>query len=215
MSNTKCPRCGLFSWTGAEVCKCSGVPLDGSDPDAHAPEPARPDFPLLTLGRDVQTGSRTWMLVLVVIFAVAMCGAAWAIYNSRRGGSSAEEAKRKKFATPNLDERTRDTMLAYLAQPGFAGTKVGEQVLGPVRLELLQVRDREVYFSAPAPEQTGEAFEAMVARFIIDPKRVVQAEDDGAGHLRLGKYSLTRLADKHFFFKTPKDNVKFDPKTVL
>jgi hypothetical protein len=156
------------------------------------------------------------MLILVIVFAVSLCGAALVFYlrhADSRPGSSA--AKRKKFAAPSLDERTRDTVLAYLAQPGFAGTKVSEQVLGPVRLELLQVRDREVYFSAPAPEQAGEAFEAMVARFIIDPKRVVQAEDDGAGHLRLGKYSLARLADKHFFFKTPIDNVKFDPGTVL
>ncbi len=215
MSNTKCPRCGLLNWTGAEVCKCSGVPLDGS-PDARTPESVLPNFHGLTLGREVPTGSSRWMLILVIVFAVSLCGAALVFYlrhADSRPGSSA--AKRKKFAAPSLDERTRDTVLAYLAQPGFAGTKVSEQVLGPVRLELLQVRDREVYFSAPAPEQAGEAFEAMVARFIIDPKRVVQAEDDGAGHLRLGKYSLARLADKHFFFKTPIDNVKFDPGTVL
>lgn len=218
MSNTKCPRCGV-SWSSTEVCERCGVPLDGSDPDAHAPEPAQPDFPLLTLGGDVQTGSSTWMLVLVVVFAVSLCGAALGFYlrhaDSRPGSSGAKKAMGKNFAPLSLDERTRDTLLAYLAQPGFAGTKVGEQVLGPVRLELLQVRDREVYFSAPSPEQAGEAFEAMVSRFIIDPKRVVQAEDDGAGRLRLGKYSLARLADKHFFFKTPIDNVEFDPGTVL
>jgi hypothetical protein len=121
----------------------------------------------------------------------------------------------KELAAPSPDDLTRDTVLGYLAQPGFAGTKVVEQVLGPVRLELLHVPDREVYFSAPAPDQTGEAFEAMLARFVVDQKRVVLAEDDGAGRLRLGKYSLRRSADKHFFFKTPVDNIKFDPGTVL
>ena len=106
-------------------------------------------------------------------------------------------------------------MLSCLAQPGFVGTKVSEQVLGPVHLEMLQVSDREVYFSGPAPEKVGEAFESMVARFIIDSKRIVMAEDDGAGRLRLGKYSLLRSADKHLFFKTPIDNIKFDTGTVL
>jgi hypothetical protein len=191
------------------------VPLD-ADSDARAPESVRPDLPVLTFGYDVPTGSRTWKLVLVVIFAVALSGAAWALYKLRadsRQGSAA--ASRKKFAQPSLDERTRDTVLTYLAQPAFAGTKVVEQVLGPVHLELLQLPDREVYFSAPAPEQAGEAFEAMVARFVVDPKRVVLAQDDGSGQLRLGKYSLRRSADKHFLFKMPVDNVKFDSETVL
>ncbi|HEX8130512.1 MAG TPA: hypothetical protein VF527_15530 [Pyrinomonadaceae bacterium] len=221
MSNTKCPRCDFDSWSSAEICERCGVPFDGggaADPDASAPEPLRPDFQGLTFGRDVETGSKTWMLVLVVVFAVALCGAAWTLYQRRadsHGGNAAASGRRKKSAPPSLDERMRDTMLAYLAQPGFAGTKVVEQVLGRVRLELLQVPDQEVYFSAPAPEQTGEAFEALVARFVVDPKRIVLGEDDGTGRLRLGKYSLRRSEDKHFFFKTPVDNVKFDPGTVL
>jgi predicted small lipoprotein YifL len=98
------------------------------------------------------------MLVLVAVFTVALCGAALTFYlrraDSRAASSAAQqEANRKKFAPANLEERTRDTMLTYLAQPGFAGTKMGAQVLGPVRLELLQVRDREVYFSAPTPSR--------------------------------------------------------------
>ena len=218
MSNTKCPRCGLVNWLSGEICERCGVPLDGGDPEAHAPEPARPDFPGLTLGRDVPMGSRTWKPVLIVLLAVALCGAAWALYKRRadaRRHSSMSEAQRKDSAPLSLDERTRTTLLSYLAQPGFAGARVAEQVLGPVRLELLQLPDHEVYFSAPAPDQTGEAFEAMLARFVVDQKQVVLAEDDGAGRLRLGKYSLRQSAEKHFFFKTPMDNVKFDPETVL
>ena len=218
MSNTKCPRCGLVNWLNPEVCERCGVPLDGGVPEGRAPESARPEFLSLTLGRDVPTGSRTWKLVLAVIFAVALCGAAWSLYKRRddsRPVSGVVEEGRKESVPANLDERTRDTLLAYLAQPGFAGTKVVEQVLGPVQLELLHLPDREVYFSAPAPDQTGEAFEAIVARFIVDPKQVVLAEDDGAGRLRLGEYSLARSADKNFFFKTPVDNIKFDPGTVL
>jgi hypothetical protein len=33
--------------------------------------------------------------------------------------------------------------------------------------------------------------------------------------MRLGDYSLLRTTEKSFFFKTPTDNVKFDPATVL
>jgi len=106
-------------------------------------------------------------------------------------------------------------MLAYLTQPGFAGTKVGKQVLGHVRLEMLYVPDREVYFSAPGPDLAGESFDSMVARFIIDPKRIEIAPDDGTGRLRVGKYSVVESADRQVFFKTSVDNIKFDPATVL
>lgn len=171
----------------------------------------------MNFGSDVETGSKVWKLVLAVVVAVALGAAGWALYRWRVDslrGSKMLEALRKESEPPSLDERTRDTLLAYLAQPGFAGERLAEQVLGPVRLELLQLSEREVYFSAPAPDQTGETFDAMVARFVADPKRLTLAETDG-GRLRLGKYSLGRSADKHFFFKTPVDNIKFDPATVL
>ncbi len=218
MSNTKCPRCGLAGWPGAEVCERCGVPLDGGDPEARAPEAARPDFPALTLGRDVPTGSRTWKPVLLIFFVVALGGAALAVYKWRADSgrrSVMVQAMRKEMTPPSLDERTRDVVLSYLAQPVFGGTEVVYQVLGPARLEMVQVDDREAYFSAPAPEQSGEGVEATIARFAADPKRVVLAEDDGKGRLRLGDYSLPRSTDKHFFFKTPVDNLRFDPATVL
>ncbi|HEX5709606.1 MAG TPA: hypothetical protein VFX96_20170 [Pyrinomonadaceae bacterium] len=218
MSNTTCPRCGLVYRSSAEVCERCGAPPDGGVPEERAPESARPDFPVLTLGHDMSTGSSAWKPVLAIILVVALGGAGLAVYKWRTGTGARSgmlAALDKKSAPPSLDERTRDTLLTYLAQPGFAGERVAEQVLGPVRLELLQLPDREVYFSAPAPDQTGEPFEAMLARFVADPKRVVLAQDDGAGRLRLGKYSVGQSADKHFFFKMPVDNVKFDPATVL
>lgn len=188
-----------------------------TDPEAPATESARPDFPTLTLGRDVPTGSKTWRPVLLVVLTLALGGAGWAVYKRRAYSQqpSMLETLRRESAPPSLDERTRDTVLSYLAQPSFAGMRVVEQVLGPVRLEMLQLSDREVYFSVPAPDQTGESFEAILARFIVDQKRVVMAEDDGSGRLRLGKYSLPRSSEKNFFFKTPVDNIRFDPATVL
>jgi hypothetical protein len=232
MSNTKCDHCGLFNWPSDGACERCGAPLAAGDANARAPEPeertqetgarqyepARPDFPAPTFGGQIASGSSTWKPVLAAVVAAVLCGGALVVYklsvDSKRPGSRLS-AMRKRLVGPSLDERTRDTMLAYLAQPGIAGTGVAEQVLGHLRLELLHASDREVYFSAPAPQQSGETFDAMVSRVLVDPKRVVLAEDDLAGQMRLGDYSLRRSAEKSFFFRTPIDNVKFDPATVL
>ena len=236
MTNTKCPNCGLVNWSSPEVCERCGVPLSGGAPEVSAPEtvtetapetesvmnpvtePARPDFPTLTFGSEVGTGSRTWKLLLAAIFVVTLFGVGVAVYKLRadsRPGGSLADTLRRGLVPPSLDEQARDAVLSCLAQPGFAGTKVSEQVLGPVRLELLQLRSREVYFSAPSSDLTGETFDVTVARFVVDPKRVVLAEDDGTGRLRLGDYSLRRSEEKHFFFKTPVENIKFDTATIL
>ncbi len=212
MSQMKCPNCGLVNRSSNEVCERCGAPCNGNDANERAVESARPDFPILTIARDVPTGSKTWKLVLVVIFAVAVGGVAWALYTWRPDLLRRSNLERKALS---LDERTRDTLLSYLAQPGFAGERLAEQVLGPARLELLQVSDREIYFSVPQADQTGQTFDAIIARFIVDPKQIVLAEDDGAGRLRLGKYSLRRSMNKHYLFKTAINNVKFDPQSVL
>lgn len=214
MTHIKCSQCGLNNWDGAEICDRCGAPLDQKQPEPVAAPPERPDFPvLLTLSSQAPAHSRTWKVIIAVIVMLAAGGGAWAVYRTVSSRGREATAKRK-LVERTVDERTRDALLSCLAQPGFVGTKVSEQVLGPVHLEMLQVSDREVYFSLPAPEKLGEAFESIVARFIIDPKRIVMAEDD-EGRLRLGKYSLLRSEDKHLFFKTPLDNIRFDNATVL
>lgn len=226
MTPIKCSHCSLINWPGAEVCDRCGTQLQAGEPETHAPETAQPDFPetvtqtpvrtdfpALTFANDVSTVSRTLKLVLVVLVVLVVGGAGSIIWYKQRANSRSQA--KQQFVPPTVEERTRDAVLSCLAHPGFVGTKVVEQVLGRVRLELLQVSDREVYFSTPAPEKVGEAFESMIARFIIDPKRIVSGEDDGTGRLRLGKYSLVQSEDKHLFFKTPIDNIKFDPATVL
>lgn len=218
MTHIKCSQCGLNNWDGAEVCDRCGVSLDHRQAEPVTTAPARPDVPVfLTLQGDAPTRSRTWMVILAVVITLAVGAGAWALYRRSANSSRAKEAtgNRKHLVERTIDERTRDAVLSCLAQPGFVGTKISEQVLGPVHLELWQVSDREVYFSAPAPEKIGEAFESVVGRFIIDSQRIAMAEDDGAGRLRLGKYSLLRSPNKHFFFKTPVDNIKFDTATVL
>ena len=227
MTPVKCLHCGLINWPGAEVCDRCGTQLQAGEPETQTPEPiqpepetptpppVQPDFPALTFANDVSTGSRTLKLVLVVLFALVVGGAGWAVWYKQRANSRRSSTQAKQFVPPTVEERTRDAVLSCLAQPGFVGTKVVEQVLGKARLELVQVSDREVYFSTPAPEKAGEAFESMIARFIIDPKRIVNAENDGTGRLRLGKYSLLQTEEQHLFFKTALDNIKFDTATVL
>ena len=218
MTHIKCSQCGLNNWHGAEVCERCGLSLDHRKPEPVTTPSAPPEFPvLLSLGDHAPPRSRTWKVILAVIITLAVGGGAWAVYRRSADSSPGKEASgnRKQLIERTVDERTRDAVLSCLAQPGFVGTKISEQVLGAVHLEMLQVSDHEVYFSAPAPEQSGGAFESLIARFIIDSKRIVMAEDDGAGRLRLGKYSLLRSADKHLFFKTPVDNIKFDTGTVL
>jgi hypothetical protein len=163
-------------------------------------------------GGEAPARSRTFKIIVAVVITLAVGGGAWAVY---RNSASRAAGKRRPLVERTADERARDAVLSCLAYPGFVGTKVSEQVLGPVRLELLQVSDKEVYFSAPAPEKLGAAFESVVARFIVDSKRIVMAEDDGTGRLRIGKYSLLRSPDKYVFFKTPVDNIKFDNATIL
>jgi len=218
MTHIKCSQCGLNNWHGTEVCERCGVSLDQGHPEPVTTPPARPDFQvLLTFGNDVPTRSRTWKVILTVIITVAVGVGAWVVYRRSAQSTRRKDAtgKRTQLVERTVDERTRDALLSCLAQPGFVGTKISEQVLGPVHLEMVQVSDNEVYFSSPAPEKVSEAFESIIARFIIDSKRIVMAEDDGAGRLRLGKYSLLRSAEKHFFFKTPVENIKFDTATVL
>lgn len=187
--------------------------LDPGQAEPMIDPPPRSEIPVfLTLAGEAPARWRTWKVIVAVVIVLALGGGAWAVY--RKSVNSAATAKRRQLVERTADERTRDAVLSCLAQPGFVGTKVSEQVLGAVHFELLQVSDKEVYFSAPAPEKVGEPFESLVARFIIDPKRIVMAQDD-AGRLRLGRYSLLRSDEKNVFFKTPVDNIKFDSATVL
>ena len=217
MSYTKCSQCGLVNMTADEICERCRAPLSVNDTNAPVEQPEPPNLLGLTFGQDVTTGSRTVKLILAVAVALALGVGAWVLYKRHASSvlASNKRAMRKVLPPRTVEERTRDTMLSYLTQPGFAGTKVGKQVLGHVRLEMLFVPDREVYFSAPGPDLAGESFDTMVARFIIDPKRIEMATADGADQLRLGKYSVPESPDRQVFFKTSVDNIKFDPAAVL
>lgn len=213
MTHLKCSQCGINNSDDAAVCERCGAALNYPPPE-HVAAPA--DSPaLFTFGTEPPKVSRRWKVVLAVVITLAIGASGWALYRKSIGSNRSRDTKRRHLVERTADERTRDAVLSCLAQPGFVGTNVAEQVLGPVHLELWQVPDREVYFSSPAPEKLGESLEWIVAPFIIDPKRIVMANDDGTGRLRLGKYSLLRSAGKEIFFKTPLDNIRIDSGTVL
>lgn len=217
MTPIKCSQCGLNNVEGTEACERCGVALVHNYAARVVTPTERPDFPvLLTFVSDAPARSKKWKVLAAIIVTLAVSAGAWALYTRNAQSSRGKEraGNRKRLDERTVAERTRDALLSCLAQPGFVGTKVSEQVLGSVQLEMVQVSDREVYFSAPAPEKLGQPFESIVARFIIDSKQIVMAEDD-AGRLRLGNYSLLRSEDKYLFFKTPIDNIKFDTATVL
>src|SRR5215813_3095735 len=149
MTHLKCSQCGLNNWQGVVVCERCGASLEPSQPSE--PVITQPDVPVfLTLGSAAPARSRTWKVILAVVIALVVGGGVWVVY--RKSVDSRVTGKRRQLVERTVDERTRDAVLSCLAQPGFVGTKVSEQVLGPVHLEFVQVSDREVYFSAPAPE---------------------------------------------------------------
>src|SRR5688572_527514 len=109
MTHIKCSDCGLINWPSAKVCERCGTQLQRSEPETPAAEPVRPDFPVLTFGTEVSTGSKILKLVLVVVIALIVGGAAWAVWYKRGNTSRRNSAEAKKqFVPPTLDERTRD-----------------------------------------------------------------------------------------------------------
>ena len=160
MTHIKCSQCGLNNWGGAQVCERCGASLDHNQSLDHSqvepvltPRP-QPDFPvLLTLGGSASTHSKTLKAILAVIITLVVGGGAWAVYIKNRGKEPA--GKRKQLVERTVDERTRDAVLSCLAQPGFVGTKVSEQVLGPVHLEMWQVPEGRLWLSAPADRLRG------------------------------------------------------------
>ena len=132
MTHIKCSHCGLINWPGAEVCDRCGTQLQTGEPEAqaseplqpnspepetHTPPPVRPDFPALTFAYDISTGSRTLKLVLVVLVALVVGGAGWAMWYKQRASSRRGSQAKKQFVPPTVEERTRDAVLSGLHNP--------------------------------------------------------------------------------------------------
>lgn len=192
----KCPQCRWLnsSYTTATCIRC-GASLSAATTS---------DRPLLAEPR---------LLIATALSVGLLGGVGWWLGRPPIAPTVTPNGAQPTPATPYSSEAIRDTILSYLAQPDFSGTKLEAQVLGTARLELVQLDDREVYFSLPRQENAS-SIEALTQRFIRDPKQITVAQQE-KGELRLGRYSLAQTADKWQLFKTPVDNVKIDPSTVL
>jgi hypothetical protein len=150
--------------------------------------------------------------VVASIFAALLVVAA--------GGYFAMDAARAPFppdppGTPSpIPDRTRDTVLLYIAQPRFSGKELERQVFGDAQLELLDLREKAVYFSFPKAALDSGALDEQMKQFTTDLARVERAREDG-GRLVLGTHSLAETAEKACLLRTPVDNVRVDPNLVV
>lgn len=106
--------------------------------------------------------------------------------------------------------KTRDAVAMLLAQPTYSGEAFREQVLGKARLQRYYLDKKELYFSAP--ESSEQEFNDAISKFIADRNKITLAADSGV-KLRLDKLTLNKSPETAYFFKTPLDNLKFDPNT--
>lgn len=227
MNNAKCPRCGLVSWAVTSFCGRCGTPFSVAvvtaphaqpslapptplviQPRAPLPPPPR-NAPPSSFAHEVHTGTRPVLFVLVTLLVLGMLGAGGWFYGR---GLAARVLPHPD--DPYSAAHVRETALEYLSQPAYAGTKLDAQLLGAAHLELLQLDDREAYFSLPLPEPPDAPVTDLIGNFIIDTKQIKVARLDG-DRLRLGRYSVEQSSSAWYLFRTPFENVYFDPNAVL
>ncbi|MBX7220268.1 MAG: hypothetical protein K1Y36_10020 [Blastocatellia bacterium] len=159
------------------------------------------------------------LLGLMVFFVVLLAGGAGGyIWWQRVGGLKGLTTPKPPPKVANdfsyETHRIRMDILAYLAQPRFAGRQFEEQVLGKAHLELFQIDDQEAYFSLPDEASQPAALQTVLQQLTLDPKKIdlAKAED---GRWKLGSYSLAQTPQKAVFFKTAAKNVKIEPHRIL
>ncbi len=117
-----------------------------------------------------------------------------------------DKTKQKADAEAFADAKLRDSIVLLIAQPKFSGPNFSEQILGAAKLQKLNYRKREVYFSFPAASE--EEFVTATDNFIIDRQKMENAVEID-GYFDIGDYSLTKTPETGYFFKTPLENLKF------
>jgi hypothetical protein len=141
-----------------------------------------------------------FVIISVFIFLLAIAGGVYGYWKYL------DNAKNKAEAEAFADAKLRDSIVLLIAQPKFSGPNFSEQILGAAKLQKLNIRKREVYFSYPAA--TEEEFITSTDNFIIDRQKMENAVEID-GDFTLGDYSLTKTAENGYFFKTPLENLKF------
>jgi hypothetical protein len=155
------------------------------------------------------SGKAKWIILAFVVLVLLASGT-FAVYKYRQLTSLRNKERVTRNEDPYSADNIRDTVVAYLAQPRFAGEKFAPQILGKAYLELYIVGKRELLFSLP--DKTN--LQDEIRSFVIDPAKIELAKEDG-DKLRLGDYSLTKSAAKAQFFKTAVENIKLDPNQIV
>lgn len=149
-----------------------------------------------------------WIIIALVVLILLGGSATFFVYRYKQFTRVRE--RERAIQDPYSAENIRSTMLAYLAQPRFAGKDFEPQILGKAHLELYIIDKQELLFSLPENLNLQDE----VRSFVIDPAKIELAKEDG-DRLRLGTYSLRKSADKGQFFKTAVENIKIDPNQTL
>jgi hypothetical protein len=144
----------------------------------------------------------SYLIALVLILLIL--GAGFGIYWANRPVL--------KTKAERIDENIRNSTVMMLAQPMFSGEEFRQQVLGKARLERLNVKTRDVYFSLP--ELNQPELDESLDRFIADKTKVEFAQDIG-GKMKVGELTLRKSPQQACFLKTSLDNVKVDLNTTL
>lgn len=150
-----------------------------------------------------RSGNAKVFVIAIVAFSVVF-GTAAALYYLSKPVPRPESER--------VADEVRDSTLMMLAQPAFSGPEFEKQILGKGKLERLDLRSKEVYFSYPKADRAE--LDKFIADYFADASKLEFATESN-GKLVLGRYEMRSGADSPFFFKTPMDNFRIDPSRVL
>lgn len=149
--------------------------------------------------------SSSWKLFLIgFVVLMIVCGAVYGLYVSGK--------PREKTSEEILAAEIRDSVVLMMAQPTFSGVEFEKQILGKGNLQRFDWKKREAYFSFPQADQTE--FDEFLNKFFVDRMKV-EIGLNADGEIRLGNYTMTVSPENTYFFKTPIENVKIEPKQNL
>lgn len=149
--------------------------------------------------------SSNWKLFLIgFVVLIAVCASVYGLYVSSK--------PREKTGDEILAEEIRDSVVMMLAQPTFSGDEFEAQILGKGRMQRFDWKKREAYFSYPLADQAE--FDEFLNKFFVNRLKV-EIGVNADGEIRLGNYTLNVSSENYYFFKTPLDNIKIEPKQTL
>jgi hypothetical protein len=139
------------------------------------------------------------LLVLTVVFSTAF-GLYWT------------SKPKEKTAEEFLAEEIRDAAVMMLAQPIFSGDEFEQQILGKGKFQWFDRKKREAYFSFPQSEQAE--FDEFLNKYFVNRAKLEMGAEKG-GKISIGDFTMTVSPETAYFFKSPVENIKIEPKQTL